>query len=270
MSLMSLSYVIPSKGRANKQTTLNNLPSNIRKIVSIAVPSTEAKDYRGIDANILSVPSNIKGISKTRKWLIETCQSKYLMMLDDDMTFAYRPSMYNPKLLPVTPIITAQMFSFWEHLAKIYDHVGLSARQGNNRFITNPGESEKEYTICTRMCNAYVYNIKQLHKLTKQKQITIGRLPVMEDFDLTLQLLRLGYPNAVITRYCWNQGGSNLPGGCSTYRTAEVQKEAAHKLKELHPDFVRVVEKKSKSVWKGMEIRTDVVVSWKKAYDSSR
>jgi len=115
------------------------------------------------------------------------------------------------------------------------------------------------------MFNAYMYDVAQLRSLG----VIMGRLRVMEDFDLTIQLLRMGKPNAVIYQYCWNQSGSNADGGCSQYRTLEMQAQAAHQLAKLHSGFVKVTEKQSKN-WKGMVTRTDVIVYWKKAYESSQ
>jgi hypothetical protein len=79
--------------------------------------------------------------------------------------------------------------------------------------------------------------------------------------------LEQGYPNYIITEFCWDQSrGSNAPGGCSLYRDGEWQRREVLKLKELHPEFVTVVEKKPKIGWgQGMTTRTDVRVSWAKA-----
>jgi hypothetical protein len=116
--------------------------------------------------------------------------------------------------------------------------------------------------------NMYAYDTQILREL----KIELGRLPVMEDFDLTLQLLRRGRLNRVSHRYCWNQRGSGNVGGCSDYRTAEMQATAARRLAELHAPFVMLKAKKSKDTsesWKGMKERTDVNIQWREAYESS-
>ena len=41
----------------------------------------------------------------------------------------------------------------------------------------------------------------------------------------------------------------------------------SNELAALHPDFVKVVEKYTKTSWGG-GIRTDVRIAWKKAYES--
>jgi hypothetical protein len=122
------------------------------------------------------------------------------------------------------------------------------------------------------MMNAYAYHTGRLRSLVDEGVIELGRVPVMEDFDLTLQLLRAGFPNRVSYEFCWNQRGSGSEGGCSTYRTGEMQAAAARRLAELHPDFVKVVTKSSKSNWKqgDMQERVDVIVQWRKAFEAGR
>ena len=90
----------------------------------------------------------------------------------------------------------------------------------------------------------------------------------MSDFDVTLQLLRKGFPNLVLAHWCQNQGSSNAPGGCSATRTIESLREAAESLARRHTPFVKLVTKQTKTAWGGGE-RTDVQVAWKKAFKSS-
>jgi hypothetical protein len=91
----------------------------------------------------------------------------------------------------------------------------------------------------------------------------------MEDFDVTLQLLRLGYANIVLAQWVHNQRGSGASGGCSTYRTMDMQAKAAKGLAKLHAPFVNVVYKQTSHAWGG-QARQDVVIAWKKAYYTQR
>jgi hypothetical protein len=101
-----------------------------------------------------------------------------------------------------------------------------------------------------------------------KENIRFDDIPVMEDFHVALSLLRKGYPNAIVQNWCWSQSKSNAKGGCSEFRSSEVQTQAAIRLSELHAPFVTVVEKESKS-WAGdLATRTDVRVAWKKALES--
>ena len=97
--------------------------------------------------------------------------------------------------------------------------------------------------------------------------VELGRVDVMEDFDINLQLLRQGKPSKISYYYAQGQKSSNAEGGCSEWRTIEVHNAWAEKLHALHRDFVKVVEKETKTAWNGMP-RKDVNVQWKRAYNS--
>jgi hypothetical protein len=94
-------------------------------------------------------------------------------------------------------------------------------------------------------------------------------MKVMEDFDVALSLLTKGYENAIINTVAHNQKGSGAVGGCSVWRTPQVQAQAALKLAELYPGIVKVVEKTTKTAWGG-GTRTDVTIQWKAAYAKSK
>lgn len=253
-----LTIAIPTYQR-ERVVTYKHIPDQYLPRTFLACPSNEAKDWTGAGYNVWSVPRAIKGISKTRAWLLKNCPTRFLMMLDDDMDFCYRTTMKSPKLETLDPstirgssLMTQMIQQLMAWLTDGFVHVGISARQGNNT-------QDSEYVDATRMMNAYGYDTDTLAKLP----VKLGRMEVMEDFDLTLQLLRLGYANRVTYRWCWNQRGSNAKGGCSEYRTAEMQAKAAHTLAKLHHPYVKIVERKG---WKNMETRTDVRVAWKKAF----
>ncbi|HEX7962207.1 MAG TPA: hypothetical protein VF493_19995, partial [Terriglobales bacterium] len=153
-----------------------------------------------------------------------------------------------------------QLFSAWrDWLKNGYFHVGLSQRQGNNRI-------EQDDVWNTRMNSVYCHDVEA----QRRRKLRWDRTPVMEDFDMTLQLLRSGVQNRVSYKFAHDQNASNTAGGCSLWRTNDVQKQGAERLAELHPGFVRVVTKKTKNGWFGDQERADVVVSWKKAYESSQ
>ena len=96
--LSDLTIVIPSSGRSDRQITLEQLPDSVLSLVKLAVPESKVSDYSGWNTLLWSIPNMVKGISSTRKYLMENCKTRYLAMLDDDMVFAYREDMSSPKL----------------------------------------------------------------------------------------------------------------------------------------------------------------------------
>lgn len=89
----------------------------------------------------------------------------------------------------------------------------------------------------------------------------------MNDFDVNLQLLRLGYDNLLLSQFAYNQAGMQSPGGSADYRTVETQSQAAIKLAELHKGFVNLRNKINKTG--ELRERTEVTVYWKNARASA-
>lgn len=249
---------ILSSGRHDKQITWEALPEKLRSFVEIVVPATEYDKYNDLGLPVSTTPPSIRGVGPTRQWIIDTSPNK-VIMLDDDLTFFARREDEPDKFRKLdSPQELIAPFTEISQLLDFSAHVGMATREGGNRAI-------EPYLNNTRMLRVLAYRANFLRK----RGVRFDRIPVMEDFDVTLQLLRMGAPNVLLNTYVQDQFGSNTDGGCSQYRTMETQAEAAHRLKELHPRFVSVVKKKTKTAWNGQE-RTDVRVQWKRAFQSSR
>jgi hypothetical protein len=138
-----------------------------------------------------------------------------------------------------------------------FAHVGISAREGNNRQGTGgPLALFEENTRILRVHAFWteIYN-----------SVEHGRLEFMEDFDVTLQLLEKGYKNANLFYWSQDQRQTQANGGCD-YRTHASHEEAAATLQKLHPQVVTLRQKENKTGG-AFGKRTEVTIQWKKAYD---
>jgi hypothetical protein len=243
-------------GRPLRQVTFNNLPPRIQNLTQLVVQDREAGLYKGYDTIVL--PPHIQTIGATRQWLLESRLASKMVMLDDDLTFAHRREDEPTKFEGASQRSIEEMFEEVEKCLDEYIHVGVSHREGANYKVDS-------HIYASRMMRILAYDVDKF----LQTGARFDRVPVMEDFDVTLQLLRQGHINCIVNDWVHNQSGSNSQGGCSTYRTDQVQEDAAKKLAELHPNYVTVVQKTTKTAWGGKE-RYDVRVQWKKAYRESR
>src|ERR1700751_2231535 len=108
---------IPSRGRPDwkKQVTLRNfIDMKCKRAVTLCIPDDpfEGRRYRnnviaevknrGVDVTIEYVPKTHDGISRTREWILDELafqrDERYVLMVDDDMDFCYRPNMADPAL----------------------------------------------------------------------------------------------------------------------------------------------------------------------------
>lgn len=253
---------IPSRGRVEQTNhTYENLPPYWQEVALHFVPKDEVSAYAARFGNMHVHGVKVSGIGPTRQYILDYTRDRVqdgkVAMLDDDLRWFERRKDDPTKLAKASPKSVEKLFRDLEKLLGSYAHASVAAREGANRCTD-------QFMFNTRMLRVLAYNARVL----KEERVRYDRLPVMEDFDVTLQLLRKGYQNIVLNHWAQDQNTSNAPGGCSLYRTKEVQAAGAHGLAKLHPDFVTVVQKETKGAWGG-GTRTDVRIAWKKAYDSA-
>lgn len=249
-----MKYYITTRGRQNKQLTLNTLPKEILKDTWLVVPhGEEGHTYE----RVIHTPPEITNLALKRQWLIgrPVHDDSKIVLLDDDLNWNVR--IFNTtklrKLTSKEELIPC--FKLLEEWMDKIPLVSVSTRQGNNTV-------DGSYSENTRVLRNFFINLDLIG------DARFDRCVVMSDYDFTLQLLRSGKPNRVLYTYSQDQPASNSPGGVSTYRTKEMLEEYAHKLAELHPGFVKLKEKQTKAEWFGDGVRTDVVIYWKKAFKS--
>ena len=246
-----LEIYIPTLGR-KVQETYQNLPASLQARVIFVCSRSE--DAPTVPCKEIWVPGT-QGIAATRQAILERATGAFAM-LDDDLRFATRRTDDPTKFEDASDYDINLAFERLDGALKQVAHSGMATREGGNRY-TMP------YVWNTRILRILGYHAPTL----KEKGIRFDRLPVMEDFDVALQLLRLGHPSCSLNWIVHDQKSSNAAGGCSTYRTMEVQAKAAHALQALHPQFVTIVKKQTKTAWNGQE-RTDVRIQWKRALEA--
>lgn len=263
---------IPSLGRANKihLGTLSHIPVDWLPHTTVVCQSHEEEDYKKVvevewGANLLVLPERIDRIEPTRRFIAMHAshnEQEKIVMMDDDLEFYYRPKQYTEdedfwKLKGAAEVDMEQMLGWIDLQLEKYAHCGISGREGQNRV-------REDTVFNTRYMRVLGYK-------TEMYQATIGgRVEIMEDFDVALQLLEAGHQCPV--SYYWAQGQSKTQadGGCSSWRTLEVHNAGAEKLASLHPNFVRLREKQNKTDREGFGTRKEVTVYWKKAFESSK
>ena len=252
---------IPTLNRGpERQLTIRELgPKLVRKYkVTVVCPKRELNDFNSVggDYDVWDCPA--KGIAATRQWILDNSDDPHILMLDDDLSsWSWREEHDDPDRSPVsykkaTPAQREKGFAEVAKLLRRYGHGSIG-----HRLFAN---ARQGLDFNTRQLRALAYD----RDLLKREGVKF-RVPVMEDFDVQLQLLKLGHE---CFQYNWltqEQYGSNADGGCSTYRTDDVQRKAAEQLAKLHPDCVTVVQKKQKGNGTMWGDRTDVKVNWRRA-----
>ncbi len=258
---------VPSIARANThmgRLFLRRLPMQWLKEAVVFVPKSEFVEYnKALDGiRVIPIPDKIKGIIRTRRWIGEyakTHKHDKFVMCDDDLIFHTRISATDWHLRKSTEKQHGEMFDWIEKLLNKHAQVGISSREGNNR--AGAGTTTSLTAMNTRLLRVYAYQTDLFLKFCNAKDVP--EFFTMDDFHVTLKLLRNGHSNC--QTYWWANGQRYTQdvGGASVYRTYESHNKSAQLLAKMHDGFVRLHEKTDKSKFGH---RTEVQISWKKAH----
>jgi hypothetical protein len=245
---------IPSTKRVDRQTTFNAINHAID--TTIVVPLEEYNSYSSkFTGHVLACPA--KGIAPTRDWIIQYCIDNKIdkfVMFDDDVTPQIRDE--DMKIRNSTPAEIQSAINWLEQSLDSYAHASWSVRSLD---FDTPGD----HKIAGRMMHVLSYRTEVLESYNFKCCNGVDDTHVMDDFNLTLQLLTNGFPNCISLLYRSNVSASNSKGGASTWRTLDIHNKSAKRMAELFPNFVKLREKKN---WQGMEgVQYDVTVQWQKA-----
>jgi hypothetical protein len=267
MTLDDITICINSSNRADKVCTHKQFSKKIKDHMLLIVPYDQFEayeKYKDEGLSIIKLPASCPPyIASQRQWVIENIQTDYMFVMDDDLYFNFRDS--NKKLkIPSEQILDKMIHEICVHLEEV-PMVGISPRGGNNNVV-------EDYIDITRVFRCYCFDRRIFLKLNIR--FNPYEPFIMEDFWVILHWLRAGYKNRVLYTYAQGEkGGSNSSGGCSIFRTDEVQEKAVNFIKSTFPDVVTIKKKITKNAWRGFKtnkkgemIRTDVIIHWKKAY----
>jgi hypothetical protein len=249
-----MQIIIPTRGRIYEQLTLQSLPDELLKQTTLVCPKREASElYRlyGNDVKIAVEPYPMT-IAQKRGWIVQECwkcRCDKIIMLDDDLIFATRISAADTGLRKIRGKELIPEFQRIEDaLGPEFPHVGFGSRYHNN-------DESGGWKIPGKMGCVLGYFLPIV-----AEEVTFNLVELREDICVTLQLLLMGHANAVWTGTVVDQR-YDAPGGCSTYRTTEMNNTEAEKLAALFPGYVSVVDK----AYKSSVPRKEVVCRWQKA-----
>ncbi|MEJ2248078.1 MAG: hypothetical protein P8Y70_00280 [Candidatus Lokiarchaeota archaeon] len=207
---------------------------------------------------------NISNIVETRDRILEYSYNtildinnksvplKYLIMLDDDIKFAYRPG-YSNIYKDMTKTIFEEMIK--EMLLQCdgeHPIVGILPRQFSNNFKTHHIENH-------RIIQVYCFYLPVIKK-TGIHFCDAG-FPYMTDYYFILKMMQLGYKNLVLCKYT-KDDTRNTDGGCFVDRTVDKLNKSAMGLYKTFPELITLNWKRDKILGKYLNPR----IAWKKAY----
>lgn len=273
-----MNIYIMSRGRAGKVNTLKWIPEAWLSKTFVICSRGEYVDYRSANRNdvgVIEAPVWVTNYSQKFQWILDgfpaTAEDETFavnvtygevnpkaLIMDDDLVFSSRQQ--NDKLISIKdPEKLRDMFEQTEIYLDEYALVGIHPRQmGQNAKFPKVDNGR---IICMQGVNrARIGSVK------------VDQFPILADVILNCTLLSRGQPNAILTTFFQDHGPCQAPGGCSIYRTADMQRAAVSYLAARWPEFVKVVKRKTNDGWLANEEgeRVDYTAQWKKLYAAGR
>lgn len=222
---------VPSKNRAMQTTTDKILPD-----ASFYVPKSEVHNYSYVK-NVIAVPDEVKGITKTRNWILNNTHDKYVVFLDDDVKSCgwVKLNRYNSEKLEI------KEQSFWvSEFRKLFDMA--------------EGMDYKIWGIKTENSTRSVYPYKPFNFRSYVTASCMGivndgefkfdeSFAVKEDYEICLRhILKKG--GILAARYLhWENAHWVTDGGCKDYRTMDIERDATKRLIEMYPNMIRSAQR---------------------------
>jgi len=259
---------MPSYKRAeillsNKKNPLSFMDSEMLESTIIFVRKEEAQNYKkvlekfkGLQLHILD--SCVSNMGNTRDNILKYCYNKKyekILMIDDDIVFRKRTNNYTlQRVIQNKEMFNKMVYTLFKKCNKDIPLIGINHDAFNGCY-------ELPYNMNTRIIQVFCIHLPTL----KENNITFMdcNLWTMTDYYFTLKLLTLGYKNMCINIYS-RSDTMQTPGGCSEYRTKEMEEQSAKTLKKLFPDFISLYYKQS-GTWDISRIA--IRVKWQKAFN---
>lgn len=234
-----ISYFVPTRGRMHlPPTTLLELePIDLLPRTTLCCPMWEMSYWGNLfpkDITIIPDPYDVvDSMCDKRPWMLEQCKTKYIFMIDDDVTFGLQ---YDDRSTsPVKQHLSQFKEDMTEHIWDMfqeYDTVILGSREYSN---TRPMLLENHHGM-----RAWGYDLEKVLPVLRP---TYGRNRFHVDTDWTITLLEAGHGN-VVTSYIIVSGRPDAKaaedGGFGRYRTDGGMHEAKMQLLRDHPDTIIV------------------------------
>jgi len=231
-----ISLFISTRGRGpERQITWNNLTTNIKELTTIVVAPEEYEEFIKYSKEltnfqdwnreqIVSLPSNIIGLSACRQWILDNLiKTKYAIYLDDDLTFFIRSGSNYTKIEGGTIFEVVRMKLKFNPLVGIYNPL-FGSEEEHSTSDLSPWQIMRCYGF-----NAHFF---------RRNNIRFDYHRLLQDFSINLQLMDLGFDAQVISRICClDDGPINAPdGGVSVYRSPMALIKTAFQLGVIeHP-----------------------------------
>jgi hypothetical protein len=223
---------VPSKGRAGRVRTQKVLPS-----CRVYVPALEAPAYRKAGAkHVVAVPDDVRGITRTRNWILRHAHCRRVVMIDDDVI-----NQGWTKLLPRNALNRRLDEPGW--LAEFRKLFEITEQLHYRIFgIRTDGATRSCYPFFPFRFRCYV-TASCIGIVNDGRTMFDESYPVKEDYELAARCIREDGGIVSAQYLFWYNEHWSTPGGCHDYRTSTIERDCIRRLLQTYPGLVRAAER---------------------------
>src|SRR6056297_239234 len=230
-----MEIAVPSKNRAGNTTTQDILQDS-----NFYVPESQVKQYKqaGIK-NVLGVPKNVIGITNTRNWILKNSEETRLVFVDDDVKKCGYRKIFSEK----TERIEKRQQGFWlQEFQKLFD---LTEQLQYKIFgLRTEGSLKGCFPYKPILLRSYI-TASCMGIINDGEFYFDPEFSVKEDYELCLRHIEKKGGILAARYLSWENEHWETEGGCSDYRTINMERKAIKKLIRKYPGRVKEVTRKN-------------------------
>jgi hypothetical protein len=222
---------IPSKGRAGKTKSEQILKNGV-----LYVPESEYHQYKKYSNNVIAVPNDVRGITKTRNWILKNTQSQRVVFVDDDVVNAGWIKMYEHNARP-KKLSNAEWEKAFITLFDVTEQMGYKVWG-----VSTDGAPRSVYPYKPYLFRSYV-TASCMGIINDGEYYFNESFAVKEDYELCLRHIA-DKGGVLCARYLfWQNSHWVDDGGCKEYRTQNIELECIQKLIKMYPGYIKQVRR---------------------------
>ena len=255
---------IPTLGRVSKQITYDNMPTWVQDITYFVIQPHEEEVFRITypNSNIKVLPKEIKGIARTREWIINDGGDTCYGVFDDDIKFVKRN--INRKTIKKNSDKSNEPFTD-NHWVEMFDTISKWFDEGvwlGGCFAKGSPPKDRDELQFGKFIQVHFINGSKIWREELDWSLQCG-----EDIHFILQLLQKGVITRLSDIYLVESDEYYSEGGCMEEgRTVDKDIECLKELEILYPNIFSIVWDKHYTLNKIYKL-PKIKVKWKKAYN---
>jgi len=224
---LEFEIAIPSKGRAHLMTS-----HKVFRSAKIYVPESEIESYSILTNQIVGVPSDVKGITKTRNWILKNSKCN-VFFIDDDLQYGgyveRTETSYKVKRITDESIYVEEMVKLFDVCQQMNSKICGFFTVGNN--LTNYSWNPYLFNgICLGSCMGIINDGEYYFDESYD---------VKEDYELTLRHLKEKGVTVRSNVLFLQHEHTQTEGGCRDSARIDKEKEAIKRLNRSYPGMIK-------------------------------